>query len=503
MTENDIEKKEDTTYDHVIKYTGLFGGIQGLTMLMSIIRTKIVSELLGPSGLAIINLYNKSISFLNQATNFGISFSAVKHVAELFDTGEKEKIERFVVTVRTWSLLTALFGMIICCIFSPLLSLWTFEDYNHILSYCLLSPIVGMLAVSGGELAILKGMKQLKKVSLISAFSAVSILIISAPTYYLLGIKGIILSLILSNAAILLIHLHFSTKVMPWKTYLTSLKAISNGIPMVKLGIGFILAGVLGQGADLVILSSINSFSGEHYVGLYNAGYALAVTYSSIIFVAMDADFFPRLSAAGKNIKRMNHAINQQMEICVLLITPCLILFALAMPFIMRILYAKEFIEAGPMAICASFFMFFKALTLPVAYLPLSKGDSKMYLLTELIYDVYIALCIPFAFKNYGLIGAGWAIGCGGLLDMLLIHLIYRKKYKYKFSTRHIKFYIIQFILFSISVYVSLYTTDIIKWTIGVPSLLLSLIISIRILKKETTIIAVLKTKFINLTKRK
>lgn len=503
MTEKEIVKEEDATYDHVIKYTGLFGGIQGLTMLMSIIRTKIVSELLGPSGLAVINLYNKSISFLNQATNFGISFSAVKHIAELFDTDDKKRIEEFVITVRTWSLLTALFGILVCCTLSPILSYWTFKDYNHILSYCLLSPIVGMLSISGGELAILKGMKQLKKVSLISAFGAIVVLIISAPTYYILGINGIILSLILSNAAILIIHLYYSTKVVPWKTYLTSTRTILNGAPMVKLGIGFILAGVLGQGAELIILSSINSYSGEHYVGLYNAGYALAVTYCSIIFVAMDADFFPRLSAAGNNIKRMNNTINQQMDICVLLISPFLILFALAMPFIMRVLYAKEFIDAGPMAISASFFMFFKALTLPVAYLPLSKGDSKMYLFTEFIYDTFIALCIPFAFKNYGLVGAGWTIGLGGLLDMLLIHSIYRKKYNYKFSTRHIKFYIIQFVLFGTSVYISLYTNEIIKWAIGIPSLIISLYISIKILKKETTIITVLKTKIINFTRKK
>lgn len=45
-------QESDATYDHVLKYTGLFGGIQGITMLVSVARNKVVSEFLGPSGMA-------------------------------------------------------------------------------------------------------------------------------------------------------------------------------------------------------------------------------------------------------------------------------------------------------------------------------------------------------------------------------------------------------------------------------------------------------------------
>ena len=45
------EKKSQSTYDHVIKYTGLFGGVQGLGLLTSIVRNKLVAEILGPVGL--------------------------------------------------------------------------------------------------------------------------------------------------------------------------------------------------------------------------------------------------------------------------------------------------------------------------------------------------------------------------------------------------------------------------------------------------------------------
>ena len=37
---------EDATYKHIVKYTGFFGGIQVLTILVSVIRNKLAVMLL-------------------------------------------------------------------------------------------------------------------------------------------------------------------------------------------------------------------------------------------------------------------------------------------------------------------------------------------------------------------------------------------------------------------------------------------------------------------------
>lgn len=492
------ELENDTTYDHVIKYTGLFGGVQGITMLMSIVRNKIAALLLGPSGIALVSLYNKVMNLINQSTNFGISFSAVRHVAELFDVGDEKQVVDFVNTVRTWSLLTALFGMFVCCVLSPWISLWTFKNYDYTLTFCLLSPVAASMALTGGEIAILKGMKQLKKVAIISVFAAFATLLVCSPIYFFLGIKGIVLSLVAGNIAVLCVHLRFSTKVVPWKTSIRSISNIAKGIPMIKLGVAYIIAGLFGQGADYVISTSILRIGELADVGLYNTGYVMAVSYASLVFVAIEADYFPRLSAAEHDLVRMNHTVNQQIEVCVLLIAPCLIFFVVAMPLIIAVLYSDDFMAAVPMAISASFFMFFKALTLPVAYLPLAKGDSKMYMFTELLYDVFIAVIVPLAFRMYGLVGAGWALSLGGFFDFVVIHVFYRLKYKFKFNFSPLKFYIIQFVLFVVAVYVALQMTALFRWLIGITVLSVSLFFSFRVLRRETTLMSELKNKLGN-----
>lgn len=493
-TRIDSSSESDATYDHVIKYTGLFGGVQGITMLVSVVRNKIVSELLGPSGLALINLFNNAIKLIHQSTDFGISFSAVKHVAELFERGTEEEVHHFVRTVRTWCFFTGFLGMMICLALCRQISCWTFEHDGYTWHFAVLSLVVGMLAVQGGEIAILKGMKQLKKVALIAVFGAVATLLISAPIYYFWRIEGIVCSLVLCNAAVLAVHLFYSSRLMPWRISLFSREEYAKGLPMLKLGLGFIIAGIFGQGAEYIIRALILRFGELADVGLYTSGYTLAVSYANIVFIAFEADYFPRLSASQHDLKRMNQTVNQQIEVGVLLMAPLLTFFVLAMPVIVPLLFSSEFVDAVPMAICASFFMFFKALTLPTAYLSLSKGDSLMYMMTELVYDIFIVIAIPYAFKLWGLEGAGWALSVAGLLDMLLIHITYAISYGYRFDFRRAKIYLLQFVCFTVAVVTALHPSPWMKLITG-GALVASALISFHVLKNETQVLSKLKKR--------
>lgn len=497
MTENskNIEVDADSSYNHVLKYTGLFGGVQGLTMLVSLVRNKISSELLGPSGLALVNLFTNAIKLTNQATNFGISFSAVKYVAELNAVEDEKKRNDVVFAVRLWSLLLGLLGTLSMLILCNVISMFTFQSYEYSWSFALLSPIVTMMAVQTGEIAILKGLKCLKSVVLVSVFGALLVLLVCVPIYFVWRQDGIVFALLASHAFLLAVTLYYSQKVMPWKWSLFSSAYLAAGRPILILGLGYLIAGIFGQGAEYVIRTLIFHFGSLDDVGLYGAGYTLAVTYAGMVFVAIEVDFFPRLSAANNGVVQRNAIINQQIEVCVLFIAPVLILFVLAMPILVPMLYSNKFVEAIPMAICATGYMFFKSLTLPVAYLPLAKGDSKMYMFTELIYDIFIALVIPQAFRLWGLPGAGWALTAAGLFDFLIIHGTYRYKYGFRFDKSKVMLYVAQGVLFALAVYSSLSENLYVHWGAGVVSLCVSSYLTIRILRQETNVFEVISKK--------
>ena len=116
---NHKEAGEEATYDHVLKYTGVFGGVQVLTMLVSMLRNKLASAWLSKAGMGFFMLYSNIASFVSSTSNAGIPFSAVKNISELYEKGTPGEVGSYVVTVRSWSLWTALFGALLCVLMAP------------------------------------------------------------------------------------------------------------------------------------------------------------------------------------------------------------------------------------------------------------------------------------------------------------------------------------------------------------------------------------------------
>ena len=77
MSNSHNDKK---TLDHILKYTGVFGGVQGLVMAMSIIRNKLTSKILGTVGYGLMSQYATIIDSIHSTTNLGIPFSTVRRV---------------------------------------------------------------------------------------------------------------------------------------------------------------------------------------------------------------------------------------------------------------------------------------------------------------------------------------------------------------------------------------------------------------------------------------
>ena len=181
------EAESKDNYGHVLKYTGVFGGVQGLNIIIGLVRNKLVAILLGTGGMGLVSLFSTTITFISQSTNLGISFSAVKHLSKRSDSGDDAKISHYIKVIRAWSLATALFGMFVCVLVGPLLSDYTFSWGDHTLHFVFLAPDVGMLAITGGETAILKALRRLRTLAAIQICLVVLSLLISVPLYYDFG----------------------------------------------------------------------------------------------------------------------------------------------------------------------------------------------------------------------------------------------------------------------------------------------------------------------------
>lgn len=492
--------KEESSYGHVLKYVGIFGGVQGLSILVGLVRNKVVAYFLGPDGMGLISLFNSTINFISQSTNLGISFSAVKHVSELFDSGDEERIQHFVKVVRAWSLLTALIGMLVCVAAGPLMN-HTFSWGDHTLHFVLLAPAVGLMAVTGGETAILKGCRRLRALALIQVINVFVALILAVAVFSTFGQAGIVPVIVLMAFVMMLTTIWYSYKLFPLRLR-GSHGILGEGFGMVRLGVAFVVAGILGSGAEILIRAYLNRTGDLGAVGFYNAGLMIAVTYSGMVFSAMETDYFPRLSAVGNDRRQMCDMVNRQIEVSLLIASPLLALLIVLMPIVIPLLFTNAFLPVIAMAQVAVLSMYFKAISLPIAYLQLAKANSMGYLLLEGLFDVLMVLFVMVGYHYWGLIGTGVALSLSYFANVLMVYAYAHVKYGYRISLPVIQLIAIQIPL-GIAVYITTWLDNAWEaWGIGIILAFVSVAVSVNIVHQKTGLWTALKEKILSKLKR-
>lgn len=486
-----MSENEKGAYGQVLKYTGIFGGVQGLNVIVSLVRNKLAAILLGPAGMGLVSLFNATVAFISQATGFGISMSAVRHISELTESGDEAQRAYYIKVVRAWSLLAALLGVLVCVAIGPFLSSNTFAWGNHTLHFILLAPAVGMIAVTAGETAILKGTRQLKPLVVVQTFTILATLILTVPAYYFFGQAGVVPVIVLMALVTLLFTVNYSWRLYPLQ--LSGSKGIlGDGMEMIRLGVAFTMAGIVGAGSEMLIRSWLNLQGDLDAVGLYNAGYMITVTYASMVFSAMEADYFPRLSAVNGDVAATNETVNKQTEVTLLIIAPMLMGMIVLLPVLTPLLLSEKFMPIVAMTQVAALAMFFKAITLPAAYITLARGYSLIYLSLETAYFIVFVLLVMYGYRHWGLLGTGIAITAANVFDFFMIHTVAYFRYGYKMSSAVMRYSAIHILIGLLAFFTTITVDGFVYWIFGIGLSLVSLLFSLLILHQKTHLWAAL-----------
>lgn len=481
-------------YAHILKYLGVFGSVQGLGILVGIIRNKLVAMLLGPDGMGLISLFTSGLTLVSNSTNLGLSASGVRNISNAYETDDRGGLERQILVLRSWTLLAALTGVSVCLVAAPFLNDFTFTWGNHTLHFMLLSPIVGLMAVTACETAVLKATRRLKGLAVLSLLNVFLSLFVSVPLFYVFKASAIIPSMFVLALLQMLITVAYSHRLYPVHIFMRR-EVLGEGLQMVRLGIAFALAGIMGSGADFLIRGFLNTAASLTDVGLYNAGYMMLLTCASTVFASLESDYFPRLSAVAGHRFTMNLTINRQIEVTVLFLVPILIGFVVSLPVLIPLLYSGKFLPVLGMMQIMIFEMYIRSVRLPVEYIPLARGDSKSYLFLETAYYVVLAFLVVQGFMRYGLRGAGIGMVLAGVFDLFIVlgyaywHYGFRLSYK-----------VLSYILLFAPLCCAAYALSFVRpawlyWLCGTIVSCTAVLLSAFILRKKTNLWAALKEK--------
>ncbi len=424
------------TYKNILKVTSLFGTVYGLKIVLNIVRTKIAALLLGPTGIGLNSIYNETRELLHTTTNLGLDVSGIRGISRRYEewrnaqeesekTQIKAQMEGEISLLRSWVLLLALVGTLVCMLLAEPLSYFTLHDYDHVWAYVMLAPAVGLSTIVCGEMTILKATRRIALVAALSVFFVILAIIISLPLYYCWGMDGIIPALILLclGEAVLVIAVSYR-RYRPRFSF--SRKDLRSGIPALQLGIAFALSGMFTHGTQL----AIKSFFGDPAItGLYSAGYTTMATVGSIVFASLDSDFYPRLAGIFSNINERRTTVFRQIRVAFSMILVVALFVIFFLPYLIPILYSDDFSPIVPMTQIAMVSLMFRAFYLPFSILNLAAGASRLYLILEIVSNAIIIACVLPAYHWFGLTGIGLGILVAQIIDTIISFIVAKVKY--------------------------------------------------------------------------
>src|SRR5690606_14073649 len=181
--------------------------------LISVIRNKAISLLIGPTGIGISGLLTGALNVIGGLTSLGLETSAVRYISKENTMVDKSALARIIAVARKAVWISGVAGACLTIALSHWLSKLTFgsSDYTFWFIYIAIALLFKQLSV--GNIAIMQGLQKLKHLAKANLMGSVLGLLISLPLYYYFGVQAIVPAIIVSAGSILFFSWHYSRSI--------------------------------------------------------------------------------------------------------------------------------------------------------------------------------------------------------------------------------------------------------------------------------------------------
>ena len=138
-----------SSYGSIMKATSIFGGVQVFNILITLIRSKAVALLIGTAGMGLNGLLLSGLTLIRTITSLGLQESAVKDISQAHNSNDIVHIRTTFQVFKRLIWLTAILGILVTILFSPLLSKFAFGNADNTRSFIGLSVTFIFGALSG------------------------------------------------------------------------------------------------------------------------------------------------------------------------------------------------------------------------------------------------------------------------------------------------------------------------------------------------------------------
>jgi PST family polysaccharide transporter len=196
-------------------------------------------------------------------------------------------------------------------------------------------------------------------------------------------------------------------------------------IEFIKIGSATLATGLMGTGSVLILRALIIKFDGYASAGIFDAAWSLSMTYVMLILTSFSAYYLPTLGIYKGKPQERNGLIEKYFRFATFTSIPLIAVVMLLRPWVVELLYSKEFLPAIHMMRWMLLGDFFKISSWVMAMPMLAYADIKPYVLSEFLWNFGLSLLAYFAL----------AMGCDieriGVIFMILYFFYFSYTYLY------------------------------------------------------------------------
>jgi antigen flippase len=401
--------RDKESYGQILKSSALIGGSQVANIAIGIVRTKAMAMLLGPAGFGLFGLYGSIANLTQSLAGMGINSSGVRQIAEAVGSGDRTQIARTAAVLRRTSIVLGLLGATLLVLFSKQVSRLTFGNADRAAAVSLLSIAVFFSLASGGQGALIQGMRRIADLAKMNVLGGLFGVCISIPLVYFFGEKGVVPSLVGIAGMTILTSWWYSSKIHIQSATVTFFQVREEAAALLKLGSAFMASGFMTMGVAYTVRIMILHQLGFEATGQYQAAWTIGGLYVGFILQAMGADFYPRLTASISNHGECNRLVNDQTLIGLLIAAPGVLATLTLTPLVISLLYSAKFMPAVVVLRWICLGAVLQVITWPMGFIVVAKGRQNLFFLSELAWTVFAILVAWLCLRRYGLEGAGIA----------------------------------------------------------------------------------------------
>lgn len=409
---------EQNSYRTILRSSSIIGGAQVINVLASIAKMKAAAVFLGPAGVGLVGLYTNVMQTAAAVSALGLGNVGTRQVAAAHAEGGEVAVGRTRRALFWGSLILALVGAVVFWLLSGPIARFVLGDASLAPTVAWLALGVALTVAAGSQGALLTGMRRIGDLARIRIGSGLIGAALGVAALWVWGEEGLLAMVLVAPAVTFLLgHLYVSRLGSAAGPRATVPELAGQWREMARLGIPFMLSGLITLAGHLTARSIVQRELGTDALGYFQAAWAIGMTYLGFVLAAMGTDYYPRLTAVIRDPVAATRLVNQQTEVALLLCAPVLVAVIGFAPWIVSALYTSEFGAAVEILRWQLLGDVLKVMSWPLGFVLLARGAGGTYVVTEAIAVSVLVL--------------GIVIGHGGLgvtitgISFLAMYVVY------------------------------------------------------------------------------